>query len=117
MLKRYRKLKEMGVMSINQRNADYVLKYNKRKLYPLVDDKLRTKQMAIEAKIQVPPLFHIIETEHQLKSIEEKLEAHQDFVIKPARGAGGDGIIVITDKVFGRYRQATNTSRAQTPYI
>lgn len=105
MLKRYRKLKEMGVMSINQRNADYVLKYNKRKLYPLVDDKLRTKQMAIEAKIQVPPLFHIIETEHQLKSLEEKLEAHQDFVIKPARGAGGDGIIVITDKVFGRYRQ------------
>ena len=105
MIKLYRRLKEMGVMSINQRNADFVLKYNKRHLYPLVDDKLKTKKMAIAANIRVPPLFHVIESEHQLKCLEDKLATCQDFVIKPARGAGGDGIIVITDKVFGRYRQ------------
>ena len=42
-------LRARGVMGINQRNGDYILRYNKRSLYPLVDDKLQTKQMALEA--------------------------------------------------------------------
>jgi hypothetical protein len=33
-------------MGINRRNADYVLKYNKRSLYPIVDDKIITKERA-----------------------------------------------------------------------
>ncbi len=105
MWKIYHRLRKSGVLSINQRNSDYVLRYNPRKLYPLVDDKLKTKQLALQAGIAVPTLYALIETEHQIKKIDQILESHSDFVIKPACGAGGDGIIVITDKVFGRYRQ------------
>lgn len=105
MWKIYRHLHKRGILSINRRNSDYVLRYNPRKLYPLVDDKLRTKRLALQAGIAVPPLYTLIETEHHIKKLEELLESHSDFVIKPACGAGGDGIIVITDKVFGRYRQ------------
>lgn len=105
MWKTYKRLKEAGVLSINQRNMDYVLRYNPRHLYPLVDDKLKTKRLAIEANIAVPPLYTLIETERQIKDIETILAPYQDFVIKPASGAGGDGILVITDKVFGRWRQ------------
>ena len=105
MLHVYRRLRKRGVLSINQRNSDFVLQYNRRKLYPLVDDKLKTKQLALQASIAVPPLYALIETEHQIKKLDQILESHSDFVIKPARGAGGDGIIVITDRVFGRYRQ------------
>lgn len=105
MWKIYHRLRKGGVLSINQRNSDYVLRYNQRKLYPLVDDKLKTKRLALQTGIAVPPLFELIETEHQIKKLEKILEPYSDFVIKPARGAGGDGIIVITDKVFGRYRQ------------
>lgn len=101
----YRRLRERGVLSINQRNSDYVLRYNQRKLYPLVDDKLKTKRLALQAGIAVPQLYATIETEHDIKQLEKILLPYTDFVIKPARGAGGDGIIVITDKVFGRYRQ------------
>lgn len=101
----YHRLRKGGVLSINQRNSDYVLKYNQRKLYPLVDDKLKTKQLALQASIAVPALYEVIETEHQIKKFDQLMEAYTDFVIKPARGAGGDGIVVITDKVFGRYRQ------------
>ena len=43
MISRYRNLREQGVLGLNQRNADFVLKYNRRKFYPLVDDKLQTK--------------------------------------------------------------------------
>ncbi|RUQ91076.1 alpha-L-glutamate ligase-like protein [Legionella septentrionalis] len=105
MLGTYRRLRKQGVLSINQRNSDYVLRYNQRKFYPLVDDKLKTKRLAIEAGIAVPPLYTTIESEPQIKKIDEILKPYSDFVIKPARGAGGDGILVITDRVFGRYRQ------------
>lgn len=105
MWKIYRRLKEHGVLSINRRNSDYVLRYNKRTFYPLVDDKLKTKQLALAAGIAVPPLYTVIESEHQIKNIDAIFKPYTDFVIKPARGAGGDGIIVITDRVFGRYRQ------------
>lgn len=101
----YRHLRRQGILSINQRNSDFVLRYNRRRLYPLVDDKLKTKQMAQQANIAVPSLYALIESEYQIKQLHELLEPYSDFVIKPARGAGGDGIIVIADRVFGRFRQ------------
>ena len=101
----YRRLKQRGILSINRRNSDYVLRYNPRKLYPLVDDKLPTKRLALNAGIAVPELYLLIEAEHQIKTLEKRLSAYTDFVIKPAHGAGGDGILVITGRVFGRYRQ------------
>lgn len=105
MIKLFRRLKKQGVLSINQRNSDFVLRYNPRKLFPLVDDKLKTKRLALQAGIAVPPLFDIIETEQQIKTLAERLAPYDDFVIKPARGSGGDGILVFKDKVYGRYRQ------------
>lgn len=101
----YRRLRKAGVLSINQRNSDFVLRYNARSLYPLVDDKLQTKKLALSAGIAVPPLFATIENEHQIKSLDTILEPYHDFVVKPAHGAGGDGILVFTGKVKNRYRQ------------
>ncbi|RUR20697.1 alpha-L-glutamate ligase-like protein [Legionella sp. km535] len=105
MIRLYRRLKKHGVLSINQRNTDFVLRYNPRKLFPLVDDKLKTKKLALKAGIAVPPLYDIIETEQQIRNIEERFSPYNDFVVKPARGSGGDGILVFKDKVYGRYRQ------------
>lgn len=100
----FRHLKQQGVLGLNRRNGDYVLRYNQRKSYPLVDDKLKTKSLALKAGIPVPTLYASIEAEHQLKAIDHLLEPHTDFVIKPAHGAGGDGIVVVTNRVFDCYR-------------
>src|SRR3990167_11469666 len=99
MWKIYRQLTKQGVLSINQRNSDYVLRYNARKLYPIVDDKLKTKRLAIAAGIAVPELYAVINTERQSREIATMLAPYEEFVIKPAHGSGGDGIIVITGKV------------------
>ena len=104
-IKVFKELQKKGILSINQRNSDFVLKYNNREFYPLVDDKLKTKRLALRAGIAVPKLYAQIETEHQIKKIESILEPFSDFVIKPAHGSGGDGILVITGKVGNRYRQ------------
>lgn len=60
MLNIFRQLSQKGVLGINNRNANYTLKYNTRNKYPIVDNKLKTKQLAVKAGIPVG--FHV----HQL---------------------------------------------------
>ncbi|MGH1543594.1 MAG: alpha-L-glutamate ligase-like protein [Arenicella sp.] len=93
-----KQFKQFGLVGINKRNAGYTLAYNPRKLYPLVDNKLLTKQLALEAQLSVPELYGVIESPGQMKQLESMLEPYNDFVIKPAQGSGGDGIIVVADR-------------------
>ena len=104
LIKRWKALDARGIMGINRRNADYVLKYNKRHLYPIVDDKIITKERAIAAGIHVPEMYGIISTEMEISKLDSIIGTHNDFVIKPAQGAGGDGILVIADRFEGRYK-------------
>ena len=101
-----RNLSAAGVMGINKRNCDYILQYNPRRYYPLVDDKLRTKQLAIDAGIAVPELYGVIEIEHQIRELPEYLKKYSDFALKPAQGTGGEGIEIIVGKVKNLYRKA-----------
>lgn len=102
-----KKLREAGVLGINARNCDYTLMHNSRKLYPLVDDKLRTKKIMLDAGLRVPELYGVVEIEHQISELNDFLSHYRDFVIKPAQGTGGDGIIVITGRVGDRYRKTS----------
>lgn len=101
-----KRLRSSGVLGINRRNAEFMLPYNPRKLYPLVDDKLQTKRLALEYGISVPDLYGVIEYQYQVKKVHELLKDYHDFVIKPAQGSGGDGIVVISGKMRDRYRKA-----------
>lgn len=103
----YRELKSRGVLGINARNANYVLKYNPRAKYPLVDDKLKTKLLAQQHDVAVPELYARLQSEHDIKALEPELEKYRDFVIKPAQGAGGDGIMVVTKRVQDKFRKAS----------
>lgn len=102
-----RRLKRIGLLGLNRRNADYVLKYNPRKFYPRVDDKLITKQLAIAAGIPVPELYAVVREEHEIRELHDKLAAYEKFVVKPAHGSGGDGILVIHGRRGQRYRRAS----------
>lgn len=99
-----KRLAAAGIMGINRRNCDYTLAYNPRRLYPLVDDKLRTKRLMQQAGIHVPDLYGVVEIEHQILELPEFLARYQDFVVKPAQGTGGDGIIVVAGRLGGKYR-------------
>ena len=103
LIKTWKALEAKGIMGINRRNADYVLKYNKRNLYPIVDDKIITKERAIEAGIDVPEMYGIIETEKDIDKLKDIVKDHVDFVVKPAQGAGG-GVPHPERACVGRYR-------------
>jgi alpha-L-glutamate ligase-like protein len=104
-----RRLDEAGVLGINRRNAEYTLIYNQRRLYPLVDDKLLTKELARKAGAAVPELYGVIATQREVKTLGAIVGMRQDFVIKPARGFGGEGIVVIAERSRGAYRTASGT--------
>ena len=99
-----KQLSGIGVLGINRRNAEYTFKYNSRDRYPLVDDKLQTKKLAIEADIAVPELYGVIETEYQVRHFAEMIEPYAEFAVKPSRGAGGKGILVIVGRSKDMYR-------------
>ena len=99
-----KQLSGIGVLGINRRNADYTFKYNPRDRYPLVDDKLQTKKLAIEAGIAVPELYGVIETEYQVRHFAEMIEPYAEFAVKPSRGSGGKGILVIVGRSKDMYR-------------
>ncbi len=100
-------LSRKGIIGLNQRNAGIILPYNDRSRYPLVDDKAQTKKLAIDAGLAVPELYGDIAYAGQVKDFSSIIADHKEFVIKPAQGAGGDGIIVIKDR-FGGYFQKAN---------
>lgn len=98
MLQRIKALKQAGVVGINARNRLYVMEHNPRRLYSRVDDKVRTKQLAEQANIAVPKLYGLISTVHDSNHVDSIIDDKTEFVIKPAHGSGGNGILVITER-------------------
>lgn len=101
-----RQLRSIGLMGLGQRNAEFILAYNKRRFYPRVDDKLITKQLAIDAGLPVPELYAVVREEHEISELHKKIEQREQFVVKPAHGSGGDGILVINGRRGDKYRRS-----------
>jgi len=96
-------LKKAGIIGMNMRNVAYIAGNNPRHLYPRVDDKLKTKLLAAEAGIAVPKLIGVVKFQHHVRQLEEFLSDQQSFVMKPSKGSGGKGILVISAREKGNY--------------
>ncbi len=99
-------LRRAGVLGINRRNLQYTLKHNPRRLYPLVDDKLETKRLCQTAGIPVPALLAVARHHFEVRRLLQELEHETSFVLKPAHGAMGNGILVISDREGGKWKRA-----------
>ncbi|MDI3325555.1 alpha-L-glutamate ligase-like protein [Pontibacterium granulatum] len=103
-----RRLRELGVLGMNRRNIEYIGGHNERRLFPLVDDKLKTKELAINAGLNVPRLVGVIRYQHEIHDIETLLHNQAAFCIKPSKGSGGKGILVIHDHDDQQYYKPNN---------
>ena len=108
----FRRLREAGVLGMNRRNAEYIMVHNARSAYPFVDDKVLTKRLAEKFGIPTPEVYAVIENHGSIASLPRVLEGLREFVVKPARGAGGSGIILIRDKTAEGF--ATQSGKVMT---
>lgn len=107
MFARAAQLRAAGVLGLNERNADFIMRLNPRRFYPRVDDKALTKQLALNAGMAVPELYGIISNQGEVREFGNIVAERDSFVVKPAQGSGGDGILVIT----GRSRRKRDSFR------
>lgn len=99
-------LGKFKIMGINARNRDFIAPNNRRRHYPLVDDKLLTKKLALDAGIPVPELYGVVEFINQAGQVAEIAAPHKNFVVKPCRGSGGGGIMVIQNVIGTSFQKA-----------
>lgn len=104
------KLTHYGIMGMNQRNVSYIGRYNQRRLYPLVDNKLKTKEMAISHGVTTPRLIGAIRSQQDVEHILSIVGEHSEFCIKPAQGSGGKGILAITGRTENAFIKASGQS-------
>ena len=101
------KLRERGVLGINARNARFISRHNPRRLFPLVDDKLKTKALCRAYDIPAPELYGTVEAHGDLRDLPALLAPFREFVIKPVRGAMGNGVLVVVDRDGSQYVKAS----------
>jgi len=97
-LARPSQLVKAGIVGMNMRNVRLIAENNPRHLYPRVDDKLKTKLLAREAGIAVPRLYGVVRFQHHVRRLHDFLGRFDGFVMKPSKGSGGKGILVVTGR-------------------
>jgi len=83
-----------SVLGMNARNFLYIRPYNKPSAKNVADDKLETKKRLLESNISTPSLLATFYRRKDVRDFDWNLPEN-GFVIKPARGYGGSGIIAI----------------------
>lgn len=97
------------ILGVNARNRLLVRPNNPRKYYPLADDKIRAKELLQAAGVPVPATLAVFATLIEAVRASELLQAHDDFVVKPASGRRGNGILVLVERVPGGWLDHAGT--------
>lgn len=93
------------VVGINRRNVELVYPNNARRDYPIANDKLLGKVHLERAGVPVPETLVECPALYAVPRVVEQLSAHEHFVVKPANGSGGEGILVVRERLAaGQWR-------------
>jgi alpha-L-glutamate ligase-like protein len=90
-------LRRRGVLGINERNLRLVFRLNPRARYVNVDDKSVTKTICEAHGIPVPQTYGVISRFGDIRRFSEIAGNRRQFVVKPACGSAGRGILVVTE--------------------
>jgi alpha-L-glutamate ligase-like protein len=106
----FRHLKTAGVLGMNARIGRYMLPHNPRSHYPRVDDKVQSAQLLESHSLPTVPNYFVFASYGNIRRIKDILAPLTTFVIKPARGAMGNGIVVIQGRHEGHFIRASGRS-------
>jgi alpha-L-glutamate ligase-like protein len=104
-------------LGVNRRNHGYLFAHNPRSRYRLVDDKRTTKDVLAAHGIPAPALLAACDAPWQIDAqLRPRLADLSEFALKPARGAGGAGIVVVTGRQGDTFVRASG-ARITWPYV
>src|SRR5262249_7145096 len=93
-----RRLRELGILGMNRRNAACILDHNPRASFPLVDDKLRMHDLCRRLGVPVPEVRAAITAHSQLRRLPPLWPPEGDYATRPSRGWGGGGVLVLVGR-------------------
>lgn len=83
------------VLGMNMRNSELIFKQNPLELYQLVDNKILTKQALTAKSIPTPIMYFTVQSYFELKDLANRTKPFSTFVVKPANGFGGEGVLIV----------------------
>jgi alpha-L-glutamate ligase-like protein len=95
---RWKALRERGVLGMNLRNARCIQDLNPRARFPTVDSKTKMHDLCRQIGVPTPELYALIAAHSALRHLPRLVAEHNDFVVKPDRGSGGRGVLVIVGR-------------------
>ena len=98
MIARLRHLRR-ELLGLNRRNHAFLFGANPRHRYHLADDKCATKALFARQGIPTPVLHATCAGHWDVDRIGDLLRTLPGFALKPARGAGGAGIVVVSRRM------------------
>ncbi|TNF33311.1 MAG: hypothetical protein EP329_08455 [Deltaproteobacteria bacterium] len=93
-----------AVLGMNRRNCELVLPKNPRRHFDIANDKLLTKRILAPAGVPVAPTLTTFSSFFELAELDDRLAGHDSFAVKPSRGAGGRGVLVVAGRDGDRFR-------------
>ena len=97
MIRRLRRFSQQ-VLGINRRNHDLLARYNPRALFQIVDNKVKTKEALTALGVPVVETLATYHYQHELQRFADDTRDWREFVVKPAQGSGGGGVLIMTDR-------------------
>jgi len=91
-----------GILGLNARNLLYIRPFNPRKVIALADDKMRTKAFLAARGVPVAKIYARIASRRELRSFTLH-NLPETCVLKPNRGFGGQGIIILQGRCQGLF--------------
>ncbi|MBW1294051.1 sugar-transfer associated ATP-grasp domain-containing protein [Aquimarina litoralis] len=95
--------KKDEVVGLNERNIKLIYPNNKKKYYPLADDKVCTKEILHQYQIPCAKTYAVVTYNSDIKKAWELCKQYDAMAIKPANGCGGGGIKIIKKDSNGNW--------------
>ena len=96
-LEKIRKIRKLAV-GMNERNLGLIYPNNSRADYKYADDKYLAKEILHRNDIACPKTYAVIDTIGRIEQAWISASEWNELVIKPAKGAGGKGIMILKKK-------------------
>src|SRR5262249_33440040 len=91
------------ILGLNRRNQDLLARYNPRALFQVVDHKLKAKEALTALGLPVAETLGVYRLQRDITRFVSDADNWQEFVIKPAQGAGGEGVVIVAGRQGGHF--------------